>query len=1361
MGGEGKGHRKKKSGRKAEKRKAAEGKKKTAAAGGGDGDAGAAAPRKVISDEQARKQNPKAFVFSSRGKAKLQQARTAEKEQRRMHVPMMEKGGEEPPPFTILVHGPPGVGKTTLIKGLIKHYTRQDVREVKGPITLIAGKQRRLTFIECPQDLSAMIDAAKYADLVLLLIDGGFGFEMETFEFLNLLQVHGFPKVMGVLTHLDGFKDTKALKKTKKGLKHRFWTEIYQGAKLFYLSGMKNGKYMKREVHNLARFISVMKFRPLSWRQCHPYLVADRFEDITPVEAVRANPRCDRDVSLYGYVRGCNWKEGARVHIAGVGDYSAREVAALHDPCPLPDKQKKRSLNERERLVYAPMSDVGGLLFDKDAVYIDIPDWKVQFTSAGVGGAEAGGEGEAMVRGLQATRLAVDEKLEKSKIQLFAGGRALKGDEVESDEGEEEEEESDAEDDGEGSSGSELGSDEEEGDELSDDDEEIEPAGRTGRGTPQQQVVRAADGRVRRRAIFGSEALPADGGDSSSGEESEDEEEEGGSSDEEAEQEWAARQQRGAAAGGPASDGEEEESEGESDEDDEEGIGAAAKWKANMLQRAAALFSTRGADLHGYIYGTRATADASWQMQGLSLGGGGDDDDDEELFRPKRQQAADQQAGSGAAGGGDPLDAPDSSRAAVPPEILAAWGDEGAVERLRNRFVTGDWGEGEARAAARPEEGEGEGEDAEEVFGDFEDVETGERFAGSEDPATRAAAAAIKAATEEELAEKRRAKKAAFDSEYDEGGGAKAVQDAQAKGKGKGKKKEEEDEPETYYDAMKRELVERAAKTRTALDAFDPATRVAMEGHRPGAYVRLRFSGVPCELVTNFDPRFPILVGGLQQGEEALGTMQMRLKRHRWFPKTLKNRDPLIFSVGWRRFQSLPVFATEDNNGRYRMLKYSPEHMHCLATVWGPLAPPSTGVLAVQKLDGGQANWRIAATGVILQLDAAVRIVKKLKLVGTPFKIHRHTAFINGMFNSLLEASKFEGASVRTVSGIRGTIKKAVKAGREGARDGAYRASFEDKPLMSDIIFLRAWVAVDLPKLYNPVTNLLAPHAPAKLRQPKHRRKQKRLTGGEEEGVDGEDAGGAGDDVAGLGPGSAIDAAAAAAAAAAGTFVPASKWGGRRPGFAFKLGPLGLGYYPDHGLSGTKAAGATAAAAAAAAGAAAAAAAGGGGGGDANGSAAAAGGAGWVPMKTVADLRRALGVGAPRDSDSLYRKIERRPKKFNPLRVPKSLQAALPFKTKPKLEQARKHKSLEQKRAVVLEPGERRTASLVSQLNAIRNQKAVARREQRARQKETHAKKQAAEEAWREQYNKEERKKRCVEKGKADQRAAKKQRRGE
>lgn len=63
----------------------------------------------------------------------------------------MDSTPEEPPPFVVVVHGPPGVGKTTLIKNLIKHYVNQNLSEVKGPITVVSGKTRRLTFVECPQ----------------------------------------------------------------------------------------------------------------------------------------------------------------------------------------------------------------------------------------------------------------------------------------------------------------------------------------------------------------------------------------------------------------------------------------------------------------------------------------------------------------------------------------------------------------------------------------------------------------------------------------------------------------------------------------------------------------------------------------------------------------------------------------------------------------------------------------------------------------------------------------------------------------------------------------------------------------------------------------------------------------------------------------------------------------------------------------------------------------------------------------------------------------------------------------------------------------------------------------------------------
>ena len=99
--------------------------------------------------------------------------------------------------------------------------------------------------------------------------------------------------------------------------------------------------------------------------------------------------------------------------------------------------------------------------------------------------------------------------------------------------------------------------------------------------------------------------------------------------------------------------------------------------------------------------------------------------------------------------------------------------------------------------------------------------------------------------------------------------------------------------------------------------------------------------------------------------------------------------------------------------------------MHCHATFYGHQVPPNTGVLAIQRLTGNIPGFRIAATGVVLELDASSHIVKKLKLVGTPSKIYKNTAFISGMFNSDLEVSRFEGASIKTVSGIRGQIKKA------------------------------------------------------------------------------------------------------------------------------------------------------------------------------------------------------------------------------------------------------------------------------------------------------------------------------------------------
>lgn len=350
------------------------------------------------------------------------------------------------------------------------------------------------------------------------------------------------------------------------------------------------------------------------------------------------------------------------------------------------------------------------------------------------------------------------------------------------------------------------------------------------------------------------------------------------------------------------------------------------------------------------------------------------------------------------------------------------WDDDEMLDSIAYMFIT------------RPGADGVDGESYEQEGGDYEDLENGgdddeedSGKPGDDVPYIGKGGTSMQKAEEsraDALAAKKEALKRKFDEEYDD--------------------PDAEQEKMDFYDEQKAEMARQQQLNDAEFVNVDAETRAQIEGHRAGSYVRLEIDNVPCELIENFDPSFPIIVGGLLAAEERFGYLTARIKRHRWHVKTLKTNDPMIFSLGWRRFQSLPIYHLDDHSIRNRMLKYTPEHMHCHATFYGPVSAPNTGFCAFNTLSGGVSNFRISATGVILDIDRTTKIVKKLKLTGVPYKIFKNTAFIKDMFNSALEVAKFEGANVRTVSGVRGQIKKAL-----AKPDGAYRATFEDKILMS------------------------------------------------------------------------------------------------------------------------------------------------------------------------------------------------------------------------------------------------------------------------------------------------------------------------
>ena len=107
-------------------------------------------------------------------------------------------------------------------------------------------------------------------------------------------------------------------------------------------------------------------------------------------------------------------------------------------------------------------------------------------------------------------------------------------------------------------------------------------------------------------------------------------------------------------------------------------------------------------------------------------------------------------------------------------------------------------------------------------------------------------------------------------------------------------------------------------------------------------------------------------------------------------------------------------------------------------------------------------------------------------------------------------------------------------------------------------------------------------------------------------------------------------------------------------------------------------------------------------------------------------IRKELALPTPHNPDSQYRDIKRTERVFNALFVPPKLQAALPYASKPKQQRKRGKASYLTKRAVVMEPEQRKAHTLVQQIQTVSKIKAKQEKAAAAKRHAAYAKKKAA-----------------------------------
>ncbi|KAI3891290.1 hypothetical protein MKX03_000118 [Papaver bracteatum] len=171
------------------------------------------------------------------------------------------------------------------------------------------------------------------------------------------------------------------------------------------------------------------------------------------------------------------------------------------------------------------------------------------------------------------------------------------------------------------------------------------------------------------------------------------------------------------------------------------------------------------------------------------------------------------------------------------------------------------------------------------------------------------------------------------------------------------------------------------------------------------------------------------------------------------------------WSAGWRRYWTKPIYGRPIDNARHQIRDFIPEHEHCLAMFWVPIAPPNTRITVVHRT---KEVFRVAAKAVVLGPNHHIKIMEEVEHEGEPQKIFDEKTALIKFIPEDIDVAAFIGAPIRTDSGIWGKVNKEEK------RKGIASCEFEKRIYNSDIFIMPVLCEAVAPRLFKQCDSIAA-----------------------------------------------------------------------------------------------------------------------------------------------------------------------------------------------------------------------------------------------------------------------------------------------